>query len=304
MILHNYDISPYSEKIRLMFGYTEINWQSAISPPNPPRPTVDPLVGGYRRIPVAQIGSDMFCDTRIIAAEIARISGKPELSFENVESEIREFTIKTNSETFLPIVKTSEGKSLLKMLITKYWPWQILSLIKDRANVAKNSNAPRVKKQEMLANIESFKQVIETKLVNTDFLYGESPCIADFAAYHIIWFADLTRSKAFLDNFPNARAWQLRMKELGHGQSKTINRAEVFKVAKETEPRTIRPEQLLHEYIGKAVTIKPNDYARDSVTGTLVGADDSRWIIAHQSKEFGQINVHFPVDGYDISVSN
>jgi hypothetical protein len=94
------------------------------------------------------------------------------------------------------------------------------------------------------------------------------------------------------------------MKELGHGQSKTINRAEVFKVAKETEPRTIRPEQLLHEYIGKAVTIKPNDYARDSVTGTLVGADDSRWIIAHQSKEFGQINVHFPVDGYDISVSN
>lgn len=60
LILHHYDASPYAEKIRLMFGLTGTRWQSLIAPVQPPRPSVDPLTGGYRRIPVAQIGADIF----------------------------------------------------------------------------------------------------------------------------------------------------------------------------------------------------------------------------------------------------
>ena len=60
-VLHHYEASPYAEKIRLMFGYTGLRWHSVISPPMPPRPNLDPLTGGYRRIPVAQKGADLFC---------------------------------------------------------------------------------------------------------------------------------------------------------------------------------------------------------------------------------------------------
>jgi hypothetical protein len=56
IILHHYQGSPYSEKIRLMFGYTNTAWFSLLSPAQPPRPNLDPLTGGYRRIPVAQMG--------------------------------------------------------------------------------------------------------------------------------------------------------------------------------------------------------------------------------------------------------
>jgi len=41
----------------------------------PPRPLPEALAGGCRKIPVARIRADVFCDTKTIAAEIARISG-------------------------------------------------------------------------------------------------------------------------------------------------------------------------------------------------------------------------------------
>jgi hypothetical protein len=28
----------------------------------PPRPLLDPLTGGYRRVPVLQVGADIYCD--------------------------------------------------------------------------------------------------------------------------------------------------------------------------------------------------------------------------------------------------
>ena len=77
IILHHYDNSPYAEKIRLMFGFTNMSWSSLLSPAWPPRPNLDPLTGGYRRIPVAQIGADIFCDTALIAQEVARLVAAP-----------------------------------------------------------------------------------------------------------------------------------------------------------------------------------------------------------------------------------
>ncbi len=302
MILHNYDISPYSEMIRLMLGYSEIAWHSAISLPYPPRPTVDPLVGGYRRIPIAQIESDIFCDTRIIAAEIARLSERPELSIDSCESSAAAFAIKTNGETFFPIVNTAEPRALLTMLVTRYWPWQILRLIRDRGGVAKTSNMPRLKKKEMIGNINAFRQELESKLQDNNYLFGDSPCVADFAAYHVIWFADLTRSASFLGNYPLTKQWHERMKSIGHGKSQKISRQSVFQGAKLSEPRALEQHLLQHRDINKTITISPSDYARDSVTGTLVGADDSRLIIARESDQLGTLHVHFPVEGYDTRI--
>ncbi|WP_231877010.1 glutathione S-transferase N-terminal domain-containing protein, partial [Oleiphilus sp. HI0067] len=75
IILHHYDKSPYAEKIRLMFGLMNTSWQSLLSLPIPPRPNLDPLTGGYRRIPVAQIGADLICDTGLIAQEVSCLTG-------------------------------------------------------------------------------------------------------------------------------------------------------------------------------------------------------------------------------------
>ncbi|CAF0793916.1 unnamed protein product [Adineta ricciae] len=62
LILHHYESSPFGEKIRLALGLKNLHWRSVINSVVPPRPFLTPLTGGYRRIPVLQIGADIYCD--------------------------------------------------------------------------------------------------------------------------------------------------------------------------------------------------------------------------------------------------
>lgn len=89
LILHHYAMSPFSQKSRSMLGYAGLQWLSVITREMPPRPFLEHLTGGYRKIPVAQIGADIFCDTRTIATEIARLAGHPELALENCAGEVQ-----------------------------------------------------------------------------------------------------------------------------------------------------------------------------------------------------------------------
>ena len=75
IILHHYDTSPFSEKARLLFGVRGLAWRSVIQPTIMPKPDLTPLTGGYRRIPVLQIGADVYCDSQVIMAEIAERAG-------------------------------------------------------------------------------------------------------------------------------------------------------------------------------------------------------------------------------------
>ncbi len=42
-----------------------------------PKPKLVPLTGGYRRIPVLQIGADVWCDTGIIVRKIEELNPEP-----------------------------------------------------------------------------------------------------------------------------------------------------------------------------------------------------------------------------------
>ena len=67
LVLHHYEGSLFSEKIRLMLGYYGLPWESVEISPIMPRPALMPLTGGYRRTPVLQDGADIFCDTHAIS---------------------------------------------------------------------------------------------------------------------------------------------------------------------------------------------------------------------------------------------
>ena len=60
LILHHYDLSPYAEKIRLALGLKGLAWNSVQTPMVLPKPDHFELTGGYRRVPVLQIGSDVY----------------------------------------------------------------------------------------------------------------------------------------------------------------------------------------------------------------------------------------------------
>jgi glutathione S-transferase len=62
LILHQYDISPFSEKVRVVLGIKKLAWYACSQPLILPKPEVFALTGGYRRIPVLQLGANIYCD--------------------------------------------------------------------------------------------------------------------------------------------------------------------------------------------------------------------------------------------------
>src|SRR5215469_10072459 len=79
IILHHFDASPFSEKIRLIFGIKKIAWTSVLISRIMPRPDLMPMTGGYRRTPVMQIGADIYCDTQCMMRELENRFPQPSL---------------------------------------------------------------------------------------------------------------------------------------------------------------------------------------------------------------------------------
>lgn len=70
IILHHFDALPFGEKIRLIFGLKSLSWKSVDAELIMPKPKLTASTGGYRTTPVMQIGSDIYCDSRLIAEEL------------------------------------------------------------------------------------------------------------------------------------------------------------------------------------------------------------------------------------------
>ncbi|MDH3743266.1 MAG: glutathione S-transferase N-terminal domain-containing protein, partial [Hyphomicrobiales bacterium] len=79
LILHHYPPSPVTEKIRTGFGLKGLQWRSCEQNRLPDRPELFAMTGGYRRIPVLQIGADIYCDTQCMFHALEAV--KPEPSF-------------------------------------------------------------------------------------------------------------------------------------------------------------------------------------------------------------------------------
>ena len=79
LILHHYPMSPFSEKIRAVLGFKKLAWQSVLIPSVMPKPDVLALTGGYRKTPVLQMGSDVYCDTALICDVLEQFQPTPTL---------------------------------------------------------------------------------------------------------------------------------------------------------------------------------------------------------------------------------
>lgn len=302
MILHHYEMSPFSEKMRAMFGYANLAWQSAISPPMPPRPTIDPLSGGYRRIPIAQIGADVFCDTQIISAEVAQLAGIAGLNPETISSKETEFIDHVDHKVFMAMAASPAPAKILRLLFTNMAPWTAARFVLDRAKMTRSmSNKPisRRKSQDLL---REFFESIEGRLNKSPYLFGEQPSLADFSAYHVVWFGGMINSLSFLDALPAAQDWYRRIQEFGHGQRSEFSRKKVFNEAANAEPRPLSQQASqmgsVHPLLEKEVSIGPDDYAQDRVAGRLIFASSHRVILRRETEKFGALHIHFPSDGY------
>ena len=295
LILHHYELSPFSEKIRALLGYADLPWQSVSVREFPPRPELDQLTGGYRKIPVAQIGADIFCDTRTISSEIAALAGKPELALENCSQEVQDFVARADLEVFLACVLSANGRNLLKRMRRDHSVFHVARLMFDRVNMARKARVKAAGPKEAGKVLAEHLQHLESML-ERDFLFGDEPSIADFAAYHGLWFIRDASASSRLAGYPEVNAWMDRIAAFGRGRPSEISTAESLEQARRNQPRAL--PQSRNSSSGKAVTIAPADYGRHGVTGQLVASTDQRWILARKAEDCGTVHVHFPKQGF------
>ena len=301
LILHHYENSPYAEKIRLMFGLTNSHWYSSLTSVQPPRPSVDPLTGGYRRIPVAQLGADIFCDTALIAQEVASMTKAAALDVNALDEPTLALMQQAEKEAFFAAIGAVPSMRLLGTMLRSFGPIGMYRFAKDRAGMMKGSSVRAPKGEAAIASIRSLIDNLESRLELHAWIAGDEPSIADFATYHPLWLYVFCNRRE-LDAGTRVKDWYRRVAQIGHGNREEISKADVFKMAHQNEPRAL-PENDAEEsaLIGKAVAVAPSDYGMNAVEGNLVACTKDRIIVQRETNDFGNLHVHFPKAGYSVT---
>ena len=299
LILHHYDFSNFAEKARLMLGFKGLAWRGVEQPPILPKPDLTPLTGGYRRIPVLQQGADLWCDTRLIARELERRMPEPTL-FPAATSGAAEAIAWWAEHQFMrPVALFVSG------INADHMP---AGLHEDRARLhglpPPSIEAVRKAAVRNLHLVRPQIQWLADMLQDgRPYLLGGEPCIADFAAYHVVWFFKGRHidCRHELLPYPRLLAWRDRMAAIGHGRRTDIDPAVALAAARTAEPaptRTPHPQEA-DPLPGERTRVRPADNARDWVEGEVSFVDTHEIALLRHDPDVGRVAVHFPRLGYD-----
>ncbi len=301
IILHHYEFSTFSEKVRTALGFKQLAWRSVDIPGLPPRPLLAPLTGGYRRAPVLQVGADIYCDTHAILAALDRLQPAPALVPAGSEGLARGLGFAWERQMWIPTI------GVLVHFIGEHIPPEF---IKDRKegylgiDISQAAMAPQFEEhvQFVRAQIAWLAQALSGRR----FLFGDAPSSADLACWQTLF---LLRKNCppevdSLLGLAPILGWYERILALGHGQSSPMTAEEAFEVACQATPSAVThlpvngdPGGLKD---GTAVRVTPDDNARVPVTGTLVAADAFEVVIHRHDPQAGDLHIHFPRLGYTV----
>jgi glutathione S-transferase len=302
LILHHYPLSPFSEKIRSMLGYAGVEWTSCITSEAPPRGKLDFLSGGYNRIPVAQVGSDIFCDSNIIADEIASLSSKPELANAKLNKGDLAQRQWLESKLFFACVNRAFSPSLLGRIAKEKGLGNLARFLRDRIEMSMKASISMGSPKSAPKHIADGFSFLLEHLEENKFVGGEVPNLLDFSAYHCFWFLREVGAKNDMGKNADVLKWYLRLKAFTNAPVQEFEIEQALKTARSSEPRKINKRDIQDHRIGSEIVISPNDYRQVPVSGTLVGANKQRWIIARNTPETGLIHLHFPTNGVDVNI--
>lgn len=307
-ILHHYPVSPYSEKVRKIFGYKQLEWLSAYSPPVMPKPDQIALTGGYRKAPVLQIGHDVYCDTKLICRVLDRL--KPERPLIPPGTEAATLMIERwVDQTFFFIVVAlffqPQGLAAFQQGLPP--GLSVDGFIQDRtAMFAQGGTQPAPSIEVARAEAPGIFSSIDAQLANQPFLGGDAPTQIDFAVYNPLWFVHINPGIASeLDPFPHLKDWIARMLALGNGPNREIDGPAAVERCRATgtsQPALPGRALILPQArLGDRVKIAASDYAPDPVEGELVIANTFELAVRREDPRAGTVIVHFPPEAFTVT---
>jgi glutathione S-transferase len=301
-ILHHYPTSPFSEKIRLIFGAKKLAWKSVTIPVVMPKPDVIALTGGYRKTPFMQIGADIYCDSALIARKIDELAPTPSLYPAKLAASVLALSQWVDTVFFnIAVSHVFKPANLAHMFANA--PEQLEALTKDRAAMRAKGTVRRMGSLEALATTQSFLGDLDRQFASgTRYAAGDELSIADFSIYHCLWFMRRAPGSAkLLEPYTHVAAWMQRIKEFGHGQASELSSSDAISIAQYAKPQSVaQPQDAGDIRVGDPVEVVPTDYGLDPSPGALVSCTADEIVIRRIDPRATDVFVHFPRMNYEL----
>ena len=307
IILHHFNTSPYAEKIRLILGYKNLAWKSVLVPNIMPKPLYTALTGGYRRVPVMQIGADVYCDTALIAAEIERrFPAKPIMRGGTTDF--------TN-----PLINWHDNYLFWKVaryVIGKNADAISDDFLRDRAKMMRLDLTPEANRAKgaaeapyILSQLHIALGWLDEALAATGFISGNAISYADFAFVPSVWFLTTRVGDApamINSRFPHLADWLKRVSAEGYGTHEEISGEAALAIARESKAETLvsgqaKSDETTGVSVGDKVAITPESFGTEAVSGVVAAICAQRITLHRNGPEAGDVAIHFPRLGYLIN---
>ncbi|MES2633674.1 MAG: glutathione S-transferase family protein [Pseudomonadota bacterium] len=306
LILHHYPRSPFSEKIRLILGNKKLAWKSVVIPAIMPKPDVLTLTGGYRKTPFLQVGADIYCDSALICDVLEHVQPEPPLYPPHLKGVSRVFAQWADSTLFWAAMAYNLQPKGAAHVFGNAPPEVGKAFGEDRK--AMSANMTRLRAGDATSAYRSYLRRIAHMAEEHDFLFGIEPCVADFAAYHALWYTRVQVKPLadILNATPAVLEWMDRMAAIGHGRLEAFDSQSAITVANKTEPLPPGANLLIDSAfqddhgipLGSRVTITAESFGPEPTEGTLIAATRTHYTLRREGPLTGSVHVHFPRVGY------
>ena len=168
---------------------------------------------------------------------------------------------------------------------------------------AMRQGMPRMPAADATAAYKSYLRRLSDMLDDWPFLLGAQPSIADFAAYHPLWFTR-TRTPAMagvLNATPAVLTWMDRMADIGHASFEKFSALDAIAVASSSTPLALASDTFQDEHgiaLGSQVTIRSENFGLEPTQGELMAATRMHYTLRRTDERAGTLHVHFPRIGY------
>ncbi len=300
LILHHYDTSPFSEKVRKILGHKRLAWRAVEQPTIMPKPQLTPLTGGYRRIPVLQIGADVYCDSQLIARVLEARQPDPTIfpgGSQGSAPQPRCGRIGCSSCRRSPVLFALIGDAVPQAFIDDR-----AKMTGGRVDLRRHAKITRRRRASNCAPARRcWRHSSPTAARSSSAMRSASPtppattrsgsCGACPAP------APRSTSSPSLSPGPSASS------AMGHGQREDMDAAAALQIARESTPlpgRGVASGEPNGLEVGMRVAVMPDDYGFDPVGGELITATTEEVAVRRRDDEIGEVVVHFPRIGFQI----
>jgi len=298
LILHQYDISPFSQKAQKMMGLKGLDWLSVEMPLIAPKPDVEALTGGYRGTPILQVGADVFIDNWMIARALDSRAPAAPL---NPRGSLEAAAVYAWCERlFIPLLHSA--------FATYKSQWEP-DFLADRKRVFPDVDfdSLHIADPDRRSQVSAFLGEVAAQLGRgVPFLGGETPDSGDVHVWGMIWmiYSALPDLVPLVEGYGEVIDWHERMERLGRGGRTDVAfeaawdalRAGRFQPLPDT-PMT----EPLRDWLGARVEVSAGSADRGMATGRLIAVDQHQVVIATTPLGGAEAHVWFPRFGYHLN---